>query len=136
MPQPSGFRERLQEAVGKNTAALARRIGEAPARLYPYLAGRSLPPIDILSKIAEATDVNLHWLLTGEGPKTAARVARVPIVGRTTGGNLAAKQPGDEDLITERIETIEGAPQVVRLDIAGLRVTIRVEPLDAKGEQT
>ncbi|HUX02613.1 MAG TPA: hypothetical protein VMY35_16760, partial [Phycisphaerae bacterium] len=59
-----------------------------------------------------------------------------PIVGRTTGGSLAEAKPGDEDLVTERIEALEGAAQVVRLDIAGLRVTIRVEPLDAKGEQT
>lgn len=132
MPQPSGFRERLQEAVGKNTAALARRIGEAPARLYPYLAGRSLPPIDILSKIAEATGVNPNWLLTGEGPKAATPIARIPIIGRTTGGDLAKAQPGDEDGITERIEALEGSAQTVRLDVAGLRVTIRVEAAPGK----
>ncbi|MGB2997426.1 MAG: hypothetical protein WBC59_02165 [Phycisphaerae bacterium] len=34
----------------------------------------------------------------------------------------------DEDLITERIEALEDKAQTVRLDIAGLRVTIRVEP--------
>lgn len=34
----------------------------------------------------------------------------------------------DGDLITERIAALEDKTQTVRLDIAGLRVTIRVKP--------
>ena len=70
MPQLSGFRERLESTVGKNTAALARRIGEEASRIYPYVSGRSFPPIDILVKMAAAMGTNLHWLLTGEGART------------------------------------------------------------------
>lgn len=86
----------------------------------------------MLMKIAEATGTNLHWLVTGEGPREVPPAAHVPIIGRTTAGPLAIKQPGDEDLITEHIEVLEGTAQTVRLDVAGLRITIRVEPSERR----
>ncbi|HUS45114.1 MAG TPA: helix-turn-helix transcriptional regulator [Phycisphaerae bacterium] len=127
------FGLRLESLIRGKKKDFAAEIGISAKQLSNILSGRTPPSRLLIKRIADLFHINERWLESGEG---LMQGARVPIVGRTTGGSLAEAKPGDEDLVTERIEALEGAAQVVRLDIAGLRVTIRVEPLDAKGEQT
>jgi cellulose biosynthesis protein BcsQ len=65
------FPERLRAAFGDaRNADIARKLGVSKATVTLYMGGR-LPPTDVLLKIAEETGCNLHWLMTGEGPKWA-----------------------------------------------------------------
>jgi len=40
----------------------------APSTLSHYIQGQTVPPIDKVAKIAQATGVSLDWLILGEGP--------------------------------------------------------------------
>lgn len=64
------FAERMRilinEKTGGNSSAFAKKAGIPPATLHNYLSGR-LPQAEQLINIREAYNVNLNWLLTGEG---------------------------------------------------------------------
>jgi transcriptional regulator with XRE-family HTH domain len=65
----ASFPARLQEACESDEPArIARKIGIPYQTVKNYLAGR-LPKPDVLVKISDATNVSIHWLLTGEGEK-------------------------------------------------------------------
>lgn len=74
------FGFRLKEAF-KNVQnrEIAEKLGIGKSAVTAYLRG-SMPPASQLLKIAEMTGCNLHWLLTGEGPKWIVR--KVPEVKR------------------------------------------------------
>ncbi|HKQ06640.1 MAG TPA: helix-turn-helix domain-containing protein [Blastocatellia bacterium] len=63
------FVTRLIEACGTDEPAeIQRKVGLSYQGAKNYLSGR-LPKAEELMKIANSTDVSIHWLLTGEGPK-------------------------------------------------------------------
>ena len=69
----SGFPDRLREACGSDKPAqIAQKLGVPYQTIKNYLAGR-LPAADVLVQIATSTNVSIHWLLTGEGPKNVDR---------------------------------------------------------------
>jgi hypothetical protein len=66
----SPFGKRLKEVFRFATnESIAERIGVGKGAVGFYVRGR-LPPMDVVLKIQEVTGCNLHWLLTGEGPRT------------------------------------------------------------------
>jgi len=58
---------RKETAGARGKSAFARRLGLSPSTYDYYESGR-VPPADVLVRIAEATGVDLWWLLTGEAP--------------------------------------------------------------------
>jgi cellulose biosynthesis protein BcsQ len=65
----SGFGERLKDVFGHiQNKEIASRLGVSKPAITGYLQGR-VPSADRLIEIAEFTGCNLHWLLTGIGPK-------------------------------------------------------------------
>lgn len=63
------FSDRLKEAFSDaSMAEIARRLGLPHATVRNYFQGR-LPAAEILSRIADETNVSLNWLLTGAGPR-------------------------------------------------------------------
>lgn len=64
-----GFKERLQSLVNKEPSvnAFAIKCKCTEGALRSYLAGKSLPGLDKLVNIANAADVSVQWLATGEG---------------------------------------------------------------------
>ncbi len=62
------FSERLLILIGKKSvSAFGRRCGIGESTFRKYLKG-GMPGLDKLIAIAEAADVNIEWLATGEGP--------------------------------------------------------------------
>lgn len=64
------IQERVKLLIDKQNMTqkkFADILGISPARLNNYLTGLSNIPIDLLIKIAEFTNCNLSWLITGEG---------------------------------------------------------------------
>ena len=70
----------IEEFDQNNVRAFSRRVGVVPTNLQNYLNG-SVPGIDKAAAIADATDVALSWLVTGQGPRNQAKgAAQVALV--------------------------------------------------------
>lgn len=81
----SSFADRLRWVIGDEAVyAFGRRAGISDTALRSYLKG-SVPGIDKAVKIAQVGQVNLSWLITGEGspqldPDAKAEYVYVPFV--------------------------------------------------------
>lgn len=65
-----GFQDRLIEfrkTITSNASAFARSIGLLQPVYANYELGKRRPAFEILEKMAKIHNVNLNWLLTGEG---------------------------------------------------------------------
>lgn len=94
------FTERLKIALeGESLHAFAKRSGIGDSTLRKYLDG-SEPGMDKLSRIAEAADVSLDWLIAGRGDMKA---------GSNLGRNKTAVMASGQEL--------PGLTMVARLDI-------------------
>lgn len=63
----TGFAERLQSLIGHgNGRKFSRETGISYSKLHNYLSGVSLPTLDSLIDLAEATGTSVEWLATGE----------------------------------------------------------------------
>jgi transcriptional regulator with XRE-family HTH domain len=63
------FPDRLKEAIGeKSVRSFASLSGLSPTVMHQYLAGKSEPTRLALIALANAAEVNLEWLMTGDGP--------------------------------------------------------------------
>ncbi|GAB4119831.1 MAG: hypothetical protein Kow00104_02520 [Rhodothalassiaceae bacterium] len=73
IPDPTrigGFHDRLKKIVFEvsgNAAAFARKAGISQSGFHNIMKGGE-PSRPILVAIAQAADVSIHWLATGEGP--------------------------------------------------------------------
>jgi hypothetical protein len=115
--------KRLRDLIPSPRTQFAAKIGVNYKALDSYLWGTNPPP-EVLVRIASGLNMSVEALL-GE----ALPDRRIPVVGRVTGGGLAAEAAGDEDQMTQRIEAAErGGAQTVRLTVAGLAITIIVAP--------
>jgi len=73
----SAFAQRLKHAAEKHEIGdLAAKIGVTPATLYRWLNAKFDPSLPRLAELAEATNVNLAWLVTGRGPIDARQALR------------------------------------------------------------
>ena len=124
----SGLAKRLRQIIPFPAKNFAEKIGIPAKRLSAYLTGRSGVPVEVLARIAEVTDVDMTWLLTGKTESAESGSTNVPIVGRATAGKLAPAEPGDEALDVTLPGDAEKKARTVRLDVADVRITIRVEP--------
>jgi transcriptional regulator with XRE-family HTH domain len=52
-----------------NNSEIGRRLETNHATVHPYTNGSRLPTSELLLRIHRATGVNIHWLLTGKGPR-------------------------------------------------------------------
>ncbi len=74
------FAERLEAALGRHEkGVVARRAQIAPSTFTKYLAGASEPGAFKAARIARVLDVDLVWLLTGEGKPNAAASGHVAV---------------------------------------------------------
>ncbi|MFM5536763.1 helix-turn-helix transcriptional regulator [Aeromonas veronii] len=63
----TGFAERLSSLIGHgNGRKFSRETGISYSKLHNYLSGVSLPTLDSLVTLAEATGASIEWLATGK----------------------------------------------------------------------
>lgn len=81
----------------------AESIGISPARLNNYFAGLSSIPPDILVSVSNVYNVDLNWLLTGEGDmyindraREDSNLLRLPIAGLIAAGAPTELVPDEE----------------------------------------
>lgn len=92
--------DRLKIAVSKSgmtQTAIAEKSGTNPQYLNQVLNGRNNPSLALLDKLADALQVNLHWLIRGEGE---------PNLDATNKSNSEVKV-SMEDILLERIKALE-----------------------------
>lgn len=69
------FAERLKLVVGEEAIrSFAERTGIASSSIHQYLTGKSDPSRVNVIKMADAGNVRVEWLATGEGPKKRGEV--------------------------------------------------------------
>lgn len=62
--------ERIRIAFdGANNADIARRLDTSDPVIKAWMDGDRLPGFELLIRITRRTGVNLHWLMTGSGPR-------------------------------------------------------------------
>lgn len=62
------FADRLQILIGEESGRqFASKVGITYSTLHNYLVNKSVPTLDNLVKLAEATNTNLNWLAIGRG---------------------------------------------------------------------
>jgi len=78
-----GFPYRLASVLGNQSQrAFARKIGISATALGQYISGQSEPTRPVLIAIADALDVSIEWLVTGEGwirPEAIPKGLEAPI---------------------------------------------------------
>lgn len=92
----SGFGVRLKQVFGDvQNQEIAERLGVSKSAITAYLRGSTMPTAGSLVEIAGMTGCNIHWLLTGEGPRWVAHATegsaggfrpRTIMVGNLEGG--------------------------------------------------
>jgi transcriptional regulator with XRE-family HTH domain len=103
---------RARREAGLTGQHLAKTLGVAPDTVSRWMRGRAAPGSARLARLAELLHVSTDELLADA--KASPRQP-IPILGRVTAGPTAP-------------QTVV-AGQTIRLDVAGLRVTITVEPV-------
>ncbi|MDR0302572.1 MAG: helix-turn-helix domain-containing protein [Treponema sp.] len=58
----------IREKSGLSKKSFAESLGLSNSMNYQIMTGRIKLPRDLLDRLAQAHNVNLHWFLTGEGP--------------------------------------------------------------------
>ena len=82
----SALAERLREAAeNRDVGELATKVGVTPVTFYRWMSAKFDPGVAKLSELAEALNVSLAWLITGQAPmgrRQAIRHARLADYGR------------------------------------------------------
>ena len=68
---------KILELFNGNVSELARQAGIAPPSAQRWIDGESDPKMSNLLRLADATNVNLLWLATGQGPMFASGANRL-----------------------------------------------------------
>lgn len=92
--------ERIKEIVAYyklTSAAFANKIGVQPSSVSHILSGRNKPSLDLIQKIINSfTDVNTHWLVTGESNMFTS-VNTVKNQSKVTGIDVRSTNEGGEN---------------------------------------
>ena len=109
------FQDRLIEfrkVVSVNASAFAKSIEQSQPAYANYEIGKRKPAFEILVKMASVHNVNLNWLLTGEGemfnapPTKKLRDSELKICFKNFGGKLNKLQNENDLSIIEVAEIL------------------------------
>lgn len=110
------FQERLvkfRKTITSNASAFARSVNLSQPVYANYENGKRRPAFEILQKIAEVHNVNLNWLLTGEGemlnlvPSLKIRKEERKTVLKNFGGKINKLQTENDMSLSEVAEVLE-----------------------------
>ncbi len=99
---------RIKEIIAHyqlTSAGFAHKIGIQPSSVSHILSGRNKPSLDLIQKItASFTDVNTHWLITGENEMFTNVITNV---------NPKNKEP-ESPIITEKETEVSKAETILK----------------------
>lgn len=118
---------KIMQDEGMNKSEFAEKIGVAVSLLSHIFGGRNNPSLDVVMRINKAfPDVNLQWLLYGEGEMRLSKGHEIPV--NPTGGqmsldfsNLKAPEPPilpPKEIVKEEVKYIEKpCPKITEIRI-------------------
>jgi hypothetical protein len=72
------IKTRLFEGLdGRPMSWLADKTGDNPKNVQRWIKGEVDPPVDFVPRYCEATDLSIHWVMTGEGPRRSVPLTDV-----------------------------------------------------------
>ena len=112
-------------AVSDSQSAFAEGIGVSPQKLSNYVNGRNKPGLDFISKtIDKYSNLNVRWLLLGEGP-----IWREDAPGTLQAGEPPAeyetsksRQQGEIERLRAQVEVLQQTLLKIDRDRAARRV--------------
>lgn len=73
------FAERFSLVLkGETNVSFAEKVGVTETTVRRYLAGDTVPNLDVLERISEVTGVSLGWLASGQGPMKGTHLSDKP----------------------------------------------------------
>jgi transcriptional regulator with XRE-family HTH domain len=76
---------------GMSRETFAAKIGISPRTVQRWELDGFLPKGDDLEKIASVFNINIHWLVTGQGPKHITHTSATPTTARAGPGSVSAE---------------------------------------------
>jgi transcriptional regulator with XRE-family HTH domain len=125
-----------REKVGLSRIELAKILGLTnPVQISRYETGKAFPPIAALSKLAEALEIDLHWLITGKPSPGAIHLTPFCLEYLSD----LSKQIKDchkelSELLVQQSKEEGQSPQLERVKKALEQVRIELEGLEAYSE--
>lgn len=111
-----GFVERLKAVIGNDSIrSFSAKAGMSHGALAGYVRGENEPTRVMLAKIATAANVNLTWLITGEGPMRPGEAA--PVAEPAVPPSSADRMPTDRELMGRCIDAINKLYQDLNMKI-------------------
>jgi hypothetical protein len=122
----NGFKDRLTQIVGgKSVSSWAKRCNVNEASFRQYLK-EAMPRLNNLIAIADAANVNVAWLATGEGPMRKGDAAPIPqplaLPQSPPADNVAQSAPY---AAFDALEVVEGMGMLTRIYSSGDTTYIR-----------
>ena len=79
----------------------AEIAGVTPEHLASYIAGRAKPPFELVARLAQAREISLDWLASGEGERSLADMgpegfALIPVFDADASSGHGAYALGEE----------------------------------------
>lgn len=128
--------QRIIESFGTaNAAEIGRQVGKERQSVYKWRDGKSRPDIETLVEIARVTNSSLHWLLTGEGPKSRDDLKKtLPLESKADYTHTTAPENQDIPALKENGVEYTGGEQSTVLKLEGpgeYEIKIKIEIRDA-----
>ncbi len=123
----------LRKVLGLTQRELAQVLGVSEMTIRRYESDKFQPDADVLAKLAKEFNVNLHWLLTGEGEMFITRSME----------EIPKTELLDREIIQKIFEVLEGfyqqgllknVPEEELMEVVKF-VYKRVKPLKEREEQ-
>ena len=100
--------KKLIKALNLNQSSFARSLGMTQPNISRIVAGSSNISVEVLNRIKDRyRQVNLHWLLAGEGEMFFEETNPVLTQAHELPGDVAVKGKGRLEELEERLERLE-----------------------------
>lgn len=114
----NGLHERLEAAAkGRTYRAIGDATGIHPETVRRYMQGQT-PSVEFVTSLCTALDINVQWMLTGDGPMHAHETRRHALREADPGELLGAVAATLETL-RERVDRVEVYVQTLEARLRG-----------------
>lgn len=102
--------QQLMKALNLKQTGFAKSLGMTQPNISRMVTGESKISVEVLNRIIDTyKNVNMHWLLTGEGAMFLAGPEEKSAQVNESSGRYTAKGKGRLEELEERVERLEEA---------------------------
>jgi len=102
--------QQLMKALNLKQTGFARSLGMTQPNISRMVTGESKISVEVINRIIDTyKNVNLHWLLAGDGAMFMDEPEEKSVQVKEPGGRYAAKGKGRLEDLEERVDRLEEA---------------------------